>query len=182
MIHDDLIVGELVSLRSVQEADCNENYLRWMNDYVINRYMETRWSKQTMDSILEFVKGMRASSDCIQFAIIENYSSRHIGNIKIGPINSRYQYADISYFIGEKDCYMKGYATEAIKKVCEFGFSKLGLHRIQAGLIEGNIGSEAALKRAGFSYEGNMKKQVNVDGHWADHQIYGLLNPDYEQR
>jgi len=177
MVINEPIIGKNVLLRMVEIDDCNEHYIAWMNDPKTNQYMETRYSRQNFDTITAFVKEKRASHDSYLFAIVERCSNRHIGNIKIGPINERYHNADISYFIGEKDCRRKGYATEAIKLVCEFGFSVLKLHRIQAGVASENVASSRVLLACGFSLEGVLKEKLQIDGQYMDHLWYGLLSP-----
>jgi len=175
MIYKEKLNGKLVMLRTVELSDCNENYLRWMNDEETNRYMETRWITQTPETILEFVSATQKSDHSILFAIIENVSGRHIGNIKIGPINKLYQYADISYFIGEKDCLNEGLATEAVQLICEYGFETLQLHRVQAGCIEGNNASIRVLEKAGFRVEGRQKDKFILNGKRADHILLGFV-------
>lgn len=176
MVYDKAIIGQHIILRSVEQTDCNENYYRWMNDVDTNRYMETRWKQQSRESIVAFVSEMRASTHSYLFAMIESSSGRHIGNIKLGPINERYGYADISYFIGEDDCRGKGYAREAIELVCTFAFQKLGLHRIQAGVISGNYRSVKALEACGFRLEGCQIDKFVLDGKFANHLLFGRIN------
>ena len=113
---------------------------------------------------------MLASADSYLFAIVESDTNVHVGNIKLGPINAHHAFADVSYFIGETDRHGRGYATEAIKLATAFGFERLGLHRLQAGLYAGNIGSAKALEAAGYTREGTLRAQLkNADAGWEDH-------------
>ncbi len=176
MICNEPIIGSRLSLRTCVESDCNDEYLGWMTDTETNQYMETRWTTHSFDTIKEFINSMAASDNQFLFAIIENSTGRHIGNIKIGPINSRYHHADISYYIGAKDCRRKGYAKEAIALICDFGFNKLNLHRIQAGVIEGNEYSEKALIDTGFMLEAELRDRFIINGEYRNHKIYGLIN------
>jgi [ribosomal protein S5]-alanine N-acetyltransferase len=47
--------------------------------------------------------------------------------------------------------------SEAVRAVIDFGFKKLDLRRIEAGVYDGNEGSEKILVNAGFSYEGTAR-------------------------
>ena len=114
----------------------------------------------------------------ILFAIIERQSGRHIGNIKLGPINSRYHYADISYFIGEKEMRGKGYAKEAVELVCDYGFRCHQLHRIQAGVIDGNDISAHVLLSCGFKLEAKLRDKFIVNNQYVDHLIFRLLDSE----
>ena len=178
MLCNQTICGQKIELRDVFQSDCNANYLSWMTDVETNRYMETRWVSQTLESISSFVYQVAESSNSILFAIVERHSGRHIGNIKLGPINFRYHYADISYFIGEKEMRGKGYAKEAIELVCDYGFRCHHLHRIQAGVIDGNDISAHVLLSCGFKPEARLRDKFIVNNQYADHLIFGLLDSE----
>ena len=176
MISKKVLVGKKIILRTVSESDCNNAYISWMNDYETNYYMETRWNEQTLETIIDFVNSVAKSQDSYLVAIIDQSSSTHIGNIKLGPINQKYKYAEISYFIGDKKFRGMGYAQEAVELVCEYGFTVLQLHRIQAGVIDGNTRSEKVLVANGFLLEGRLRHKFIRDGVYLDHLIYGRLN------
>lgn len=178
----ELLKGEKISLRLVLVDDCGKKYLGWLEDKEVNKYLETRWSAQTIDSIQAFVSEMLESEDNYLFAIIENSRNNHIGNIKIGPINHNHSFADVSYFIGDRSAWGRGYATEAIELVTSFGFEKLNLHRIQAGLYEDNIVSEKCLKKAGYTFEGVLRKQLKFNTGWQDHKYFGILKEEWENK
>lgn len=176
MICEHTLMGKQILLRMAEESDCGEDYIRWMNDYETNRFMETRWNVQDYRTITAFVKGIRDSSDSFLFAIVDKCSMRHIGNIKLGPINKRYKYADISYFIGETEFRRRGFAKEAVELICRYGFRELQLHRIQAGVISGNEISVSVLLSCGFKLEGRLSEKFIVEGKYADHLVFGLLD------
>jgi ribosomal-protein-alanine N-acetyltransferase len=178
----DRLSGDKVSLRLVTLHDCTPRYEAWLADPQVNQYLETRWRPQPLESIREFVGGMLESPDNYLFAIVENETDRHIGNLKVGPIHWTHSHADVSYFIGERECWGKGHATEAIRLATTFAFRGLGLHRVQAGLYAGNVGSGRALEKAGYKHEGVFKGQLkNTAGVWEDHVWYGLVREDWKE-
>jgi len=170
--------GNKLLLRPIQISDCTERYLSWLQDAEINKYLETRWTEQTLDRIQSFLASKIESESEYLFAIIEKETSQHIGNIKIGPVNSHHKYGNVSYLIGEKSCWGKGYATEAIRMITHFGFEELGLFKVQAGVYENNIGSIKALKKVGFVQEGCLRKQLLSDGNREDHLLFGIFEDE----
>jgi [ribosomal protein S5]-alanine N-acetyltransferase len=178
-------VGERVRLRLVTLADCNERYLAWLNDPEVSKYLETRWSPQTSSSVEAFVQSMIESEHSYLFAIVERASGQHVGNIKLGPIQPHHAYADVSYFIGERASWGRGLASDAIRLIAQIAFERFDLHRVQAGLYEGNIGSARALEKAGFTLEGRLRRQLRVskaNDAWEDHVWYGLLREEWPPR
>lgn len=171
------IEGNAVRLRLVELADCTNVYVGWLEDREVNRYLETRWTPQTLDTVREFVGQMVNSPHSYLFAIVERATGKHVGNVKVGPVESRHLYADVSYFIGDRDAWGKGYGTEAVRLATRFGFDALGLHRIQAGFYETNVGSQRVLEKAGFAYEGRLHKKLRQDvgGAWEDHLWFAAL-------
>lgn len=169
-------------LRSLEIIDCNENYLNWLNDKEVNKFLETRLYPQSIKSIQSFVDEINKSEHSYLFGIFykeDNNSLIHIGNVKIGPIHKFYSYADISYFIGDKNYWGKGLATKVIKAVLKFGFEVLNLNRIQAGVFSSNIASIKVLEKAGLILEGNFRKQLYTKDLCDDHLFYGILKEDW---
>lgn len=184
MIFQDILKGEMVTLRCIEESDCNEQYQKWLNDPDITVFLEARWHKQEISDILEFVRSVRKSPRDYQFAIVDNQSGRHIGNIKLGAIHPQYNRADLGYFIGEKQLWGKGYAKEAVALATAFGFEKLKLHRIEAGCRENNIASQRALEGNGYQKEAVFRDRSYVWGpdDYVNDFFYGQLKADYEKR
>lgn len=163
-----------VSLRLVELADCSERYVAWLADPRVNEFLETRYAAQSLEDIKAFVSSMIDSPHSYLFAIVDP-GGRHVGNIKIGPVVTRHLYADVSYFVGERDAWGKGYGTSAVRIVTRFGFGRLGLHRCQAGLYESNIGSHRVLEKAGYVLDGRLAKQLRIVDRWEDHVWFGAL-------
>ncbi len=172
-----ILHGNRIFLREVSILDVNQEYYVWMNDKEVTRYLESRYKPYSMNSLKEYVTSVEKDSSQIFFAIILKLTNKHIGNIKIASINWFDRYADIGVMIGDKTCWGKGYATEAIKLVCDFAFKTVNLHKLTAGIYEPNIGSKKAFENAGFAVEGVKKSHHYVEGKYVDAILLGLVNP-----
>jgi RimJ/RimL family protein N-acetyltransferase len=125
---------------------------------------------------------MQADPWSYLFCIIDRQDGRHVGNVKLGPVSPRHLCADVSYFIGERSCWGRGLASEAIGLTADFGFRFLGLNRVQAGVYGSNLGSVKALERNGFRAEGCWRRQLRSGQDWEDHLWFGLLREEWEAR
>lgn len=170
--------GERIYMREVRPSDVNENYYRWMNDPEVARYLESRFYPNSMEGIKDFVTGKLADRESVLFAIVLKEDDRHIGNIKIGPINWVHRLADIGLMIGEKDCWGKGFATEAIKLITDYGFRTLNLHKITASCYGNNAGSAKAFIKAGYAEEGIRPSQYFCEGKYEDLVLLGIIKAD----
>ena len=172
------IEGTQIYLREVRDSDVNDNYYNWLNDPSVNQFLETRFMPRSHKNISGFVQYMDGKSDEVLFAICVKDNDKHIGNIKIGPINWIHRFADISLLIGDKDYWGKGIATEAIKLVTTFGFKQLNLHKIKAGCYVDNIGSKNAFLKAGYTLEATLKKHFFANGSYQDTFLLGILDDE----
>ena len=93
-----------IFLRKLQLTDVNQKYVRWLNDKKTNRYTEQRYFKHNIKSIKNYVKDKKLSKFEYLYGIfiLKNKKKIHLGNLKIGPINFRHKFAEISYLIGNK--------------------------------------------------------------------------------
>ncbi len=167
--------GEWIYLREVRLADVNENYYRWMNDPDITRCLESRFCPNSLEGLREYVSSKQGDRDNLFLAIVLKEGDRHIGNIKLGPINWIHRFADVGILIGEKDCWGKGYATEAIRLVVDHAFRALNLHKLTAGCYDVNQGSANAFQNAGFVVEGIRKAHFCCGGKYVDGILLGRV-------
>mgnify|MGYP001208932971 CR=1 FL=1 len=179
---EEHLEGERVTLRLVTLADCTERYVAWLADPEVSRYLETRWSPQPLASVRAFVADMLASAHSYLFAIVRRETGEHVGNVKVGPVDTRHAYADVSYFLGERSAWGKGLGTEAVQLATDFGFARLGLARMQAGLYKENVGSQRVLEKCGYVVEGVLRQKLVLGDRRDDHVVLGLLRNEWLAR
>lgn len=113
----------------------------------------------------------------LQLSITRGADCAYLGGVGLDGFRPRDGLAHIGYWLG-REYWGQGYATEAVSKVCELAFSKLGLHRIETGVVSPNRRSSAVLKRLGFRLEGRSRERTRIDRTWEDDLLYGLLKPE----
>lgn len=85
--------------------------------------------------------------------------------------------AEIGYDLAE-EYQRKGYMSEALEGIIEYGFSVLQLHRISAVVSIDNVPSEKLLEKLGFKREGILRDKHFFRGKYYDHTLYSLLETD----
>lgn len=73
------------------------------------------------------------------------------------------------------DYWGRGYATDAVRTLMDFGFRELKLHRISAAMGPDNTASIAIVGRLGMTYEGRIRDHVYTNGQWRDSLLYSVL-------
>jgi RimJ/RimL family protein N-acetyltransferase len=84
------------------------------------------------------------------------------------------QSAEIGYWIGEA-FWGRGIATEAVRGVSLRAFDDFDLCRVFATVFDGNAGSARVLEKAGYSFEGRMRRAILKEGVVRDALLYALV-------
>lgn len=176
------VEGGRLYLRPVNLSDARGRYLAWLNDPEVTRFLRGRGQKHTAASLKQYLQHTLRDKQSKFFAIALKSSHRHIGNIKIGPIDALNRVAYVGILIGEKDCWNRGFATEAIRLVSQYAFATLKLHKLMAGCSVLNTGSARAFEKAGFTLEGTFRRQEWLDGQFVDTLQFGLLADEFQER
>lgn len=171
------IATQRLRLRGLTERDASDAYLSWMNDAQTNQYLESRFQKLERPDLVRFIVSCNEAANSLLLAITLNANDRHIGNIKLGPIDAHHRFADIGLVIGDRRDWGQGYAREAIAAVAEYAFDRLQLHKLSAGCYASNVGSRKAFEACGFSIEGVRRAQYRSADRWEDALILGRLAP-----
>lgn len=170
-----IIRGGRVTLRELTEADVGGHYVEWMNDPQVTRYLESRFVSHTQGSLSAYVRTMSANPDVLLLAIVRENDGRHIGNVKLGPIDRHHLVGDVGILIGDKECWGQGYATESISALTTYAFAELGLRKLCAGAYSINHGSVRAFLKAGWYEEARRPSQFIWGGEAVDEVLLGIL-------
>ncbi len=65
--------------------------------------------------------------------------------------------------------------SEAVRAMLDYGFGRMGLHRVEALPLEENSSSIRLLERLGFRQEGHLRQRIFFDGRRIDQRMYSLL-------
>jgi len=169
-------------LKDITLDDISNDYINWLNNPDINKYLEIRFTPQTFETVREYVKDKLNNTIYTKhFGIYDQNGNRLVGTVTLPHINTHHSYADISFVVGHQNAQGKGYATEAVHAVTYYMFKKCGLVKLWAGYYEDHKASAKVLKKNGFRVEGKLRKQyINHEGNRVDHVLVGLLSEEFK--
>ena len=99
-----------------------------------------------------------------------------IGKIKLSNIvYGSFKSGIIGYSIAS-DKQGRGYATRALKLLCDYAFNEMELHRLEASTLIDNYKSQGVLKNCGFKELGRNEKYLCINGKWQDHITFYKIN------
>ena len=171
--------NERIYMRTLSGEDDFREYEKWLNDQENTVYMGSGKFPVTVDSLKKYVENFAGNQNGMLLGIFLKGKDEHIGNITLQQINWKDRNGEVGVIIGDKEQWGKGYATDAIKLVAEHAFKKLNLHKIYAGVVDGNMGSKKAFKKVGFKEEAVLREHFYLNGEYQDCSRLGLLASEY---
>ena len=171
-------------LRDIRVIDVSSDYVDWLNNPSVNRYLGVRLFKQTHKKVREYVESKLADTENTKhFGVYDQNGERLVGTVTIPMINWHDSTANLSFVIGHPAAQGKGYGTEAVHALAYYMFRECSLHKLWAGLYDGHQASLRVLEKSGFAIEGRMKGQlVDYRHKRVDYILMGLLATDYSPK
>lgn len=151
-----------IHLRDLTENDINENYLSWFRDQEVTKYLDSR--NLTKQEVLDNIAKGKKLGTHVMLAIVENESGKHIGNVKIGPINTATKVSDLVTVIGDLSSQGKGFGSEAILVGSNYAFEHVGIRKLAGRINVRNTASVKAYLAAGWIIEGILRDHDLRDG------------------
>lgn len=161
------------------------NYYKWFGDLEVNKYNSHGLFPQSNKELENFFDGCENDKTLLSFMILckedgEASPIEHIGQCSLQRIDLINRSAEFAIVIGEKSYWGKGYATEAINKLFEHGFLKLGLNRIWSGTSILNIGMIKSFEKLGMKQEGIYRQGQFLNGKFYDVVAYAILRNEWD--
>lgn len=168
-----------IRLEPLDQKHISTEYVGWLNDNTVNEYLETRGG-QTKESVQTYINELKAQY-AYSWAIIFKKDHKHIGNIKIHPINYKHSHGEYGILIGDKDYWGLGIAKEASLEVIRFMFNNDIIHRITLGVLQNNIRAFELYKRIGFKQEGVFRNHLKYDDQYHSVIRMAILKTDFNE-
>jgi cephalosporin hydroxylase/RimJ/RimL family protein N-acetyltransferase len=167
--------GDRVRLVPLDRSLHLENAYRWLNDPAVTATLKHHFGVSRLEEEA-FFERMEGGRDRDLSWGIHDESGRHIGIIGL-HVNWRMRSASGGLFLGARDAWGQGYATEAVRIRSRFAFEQAGLHRVEGHTF--NPAMRRVYEKAGYRPEGVARRAFWRDGRWNDAHHFALLDEDY---
>jgi RimJ/RimL family protein N-acetyltransferase len=138
----------------------------------IQRWLPLIPRPYTMEHAVGFVRGEVTGPH--QFAIVVDGSP--VGSVGLNLGDS--DVGEAGYWV-DASARGRGVAADALRLVCSYGFSELGLARIQLRTDPDNLSSQRVAEKVGFQREGVLRSSLlHPDGRRRDMIMWSLLPED----
>ena len=169
-----------VYLRALEPEDYKTS-VKWRNDdeiwsmlggrkYFVSSAYEQKWVADAIQNSKE-----------VRLAVCDKETNRYIGNVYLTDIDYVNRTAASHVLIGEREFWGKGLATEAYRLLLAYAFNELGLHRIEAKVLESNVASRKMHAKCGYVEEGIRRAAIFKNGAFQNQVILAVLREEYDE-
>ncbi|ANS75073.1 hypothetical protein AWM70_11045 [Paenibacillus yonginensis] len=174
------IVGDRILLRYAKQEDLAD-YTAFLEDkemLYLTGSTAVSFTPEQNAAWLERIA--QPGKDRVDFMIVPKDSGRLIGEVVLNDIDWDNSSANIRIAIGQAQARGKGYGQEAMRRMVEYGFRELGLHRIHLGVYSFNPRALHVYEKIGFKHEGVERDALYQDGKYHDMIRMSMLEHEFK--
>jgi len=165
----------MCEIRSWEINDASELALALNNKNVLDNLRDGLPFPYTVADATEFINLMLRADGNKTYSFAITFDNKVVGSIGVfRKENIHSRTAEMGYYISEA-YWGKGIGTSAVKQTCEFIFSNTDIIRIFAEPFAYNAASCRILEKAGFSFEGTLRKNAIKNNTIIDMKMYSLV-------
>lgn len=167
-----------VYLRALEPED-HLNIHKWRQDEEIKRnYGGIPLFSSTINE-KSWVESRIFDKQNVSCAICLKETDEFIGCIFLNDIDYHNRTAQAPVYIGEKQFWNSGYATDARILMLKYAFIDRGLERVWAKVLEDNSGALKMHEKTGYKKEGLLRKSCYRNGIFVNEVFMGILKEDF---
>jgi RimJ/RimL family protein N-acetyltransferase len=169
------VCGRDVYLSPISLEDA-ELYTRWLNDLSVTRYLTLAPHQMSLQAEREALPALSKEHN---YAIVRKEGDELLGNVGFQGLDLVDRTAEVGIFIGEASKQGRGYGTEALRLICDYGFNVLGLGNIMLRVASFNERAQACYRKVGFREFGRRHSCRFYAGAFHDTVFMELLAKDF---
>jgi RimJ/RimL family protein N-acetyltransferase/protein tyrosine phosphatase (PTP) superfamily phosphohydrolase (DUF442 family) len=133
--------------------------------------------EQTRDYLQRVTRSEGEERRTFELALVLREENVLIGGVGMRIRSAEHREGDIGYVL-HRQYWNRGLVTEAARRMLDFGFDVLGLHRIFATADTENKASLRVMEKIGMRSEGVLRRHLFLRGEWRDTAICAALEDE----
>ena len=163
------------SIRSWKVEDAGDLAAALNNKKILDNLRDGLPYPYTVEDGRAFIEAMLGDDENKTYPFAITINDKAVGSIGVfRKDNIHCKTAEMGYYIAEP-YWGQGIGTSAVKQVCNYIFEKTDIIRIFAEPFAHNVSSCRVLEKAGFAYEGTLRKNAVKNGNVLDMKIYSII-------
>lgn len=163
---DDIQLHNLIN----QNREYLKNWLSWL-DLVV--------SIDDTQTFIETATYKHNNNEGSTFAIF--YQQQLVGLVGFNQFDFANKFASVGYWLADKHT-GAGIMTKALQHLLDYGFTDLGLHKIELRCAEKNTKSRAVALRLNFTYEAILRDCEWLYDCFIHHAVYSIIKSEFKMK
>ena len=171
------LATERLLLRRVTMEDAPEIFFL-RSDPIVLQFLSKEPAatiKEAEDFVVKVNNDTDNNESILWVIALKEAPGKVIGSIGYWRMTKEHYRSEIGYVLNPQ-YWRKGIMKEAIMKVLDYGFNKIGLHSVEARINPDNIASASVLESTGFAREAYFKEDFCHREKFEDTAVYSRLN------
>ena len=169
------IKTERLLLRQFAESDIESVFKGLSHPDIIKYYGVSYRTIEDTKEQMKFFADLEKNKTGIWWAVCSLDNKIFYGAGGLNSLSREHKKAEIGFWL-LSDFWGQGIMTEAMPLICNYGFDKLGLHRIEGMVETENTNCKNAMAKLDFRHEGTMRECEIKNGKFISLDIYSKLN------
>ena len=177
--HFPSLTTNRLRLRQIQPEDAEALFATFSDEEAMQFYgHEPHWSLDETRRSIEQTQTRYARREAIRWGVTLKDEDRVIGSCSFHHFDTGFHRAETGYELN-RAFWRQGLMAEAMSAILTYGFTELGLHRVEAIIDMANEPSKKLLLKLGFTYEGNLRQRYAFRDRFEDEHHFGLLQHEW---
>jgi RimJ/RimL family protein N-acetyltransferase len=176
---EPMLRGDLVWLRASERADFMDDPPP-VNDPEIAHHMGLKLPV-SIDGAADFAQVVLAKQGKTlwSFAICEIGDRSPIGNVSLRNLDAENGNAELAILMTDRRFIGRGYGTDAVNCIVDFGFGELRLERIYLQVFDYNPRARRSYEKAGFRTDATLRHARFHRGQHHDVDVMSILREEW---
>ncbi|MDQ2718676.1 MAG: GNAT family N-acetyltransferase [Bacteroidota bacterium] len=170
-----IIKTDRLLLRQFIDSDLENVYKGLSHPKIIKYYGVNYQTLEGAKEQMKFFAELEKTETGIWWAVCSSDNKIFYGAGGLNNLSKEHKKAEIGFWL-ISDFWGKGIMQEAMPLICNYGFDKLRLHRMEGFVETENTNCKRAMAKLDFRHEGTMSDCEIKNGNFISLDIYAKLN------
>ena len=172
------LIGKKCYLSPMDVNDA-EKYAEWLNDLELTSNLDIYNCVINTEIEKEFLEKLSKEHN---YSIVDKETNELIGTCGFVALDHLNQTSETGIFIGNKNYWNKGYGTEALSLLLDYGFKALNLHNVMLRVYSFNERAIKSYEKLGFKIIGKRREALRRENKTFDIIYMDLLDRDFYEK
>ncbi len=168
-----------LTLRRMYRTDTDDMY-EYAHQPIVTEYLT--WAphpdRRYTARYLSYLSGQYADGAFYDWGVVLRSENKLVGTCGFTSFSEENNSAECGYVISPA-YWGRGIAAEALTEVMRFGFSTLGLHRIECRYMIGNDRSRRVMEKVGMRYEGTYRDALLLGREYKTVGVCAIVDSEF---